>query len=50
MSVVLLVSSLLWWLFEIAYVDIAGTLALVYFSVAEGREAFKKARGIQDCC
>jgi divalent metal cation (Fe/Co/Zn/Cd) transporter len=50
MSVVLLISSLLWWMFEIAYVDVAGTLALVYFSVAEGREAFKKAQGIKDCC
>jgi divalent metal cation (Fe/Co/Zn/Cd) transporter len=50
MSVVLLVASALWWLFEIPYVDAAGTLALVYFSVKEGREAFEKARGIADTC
>lgn len=50
MSVVLLVSSLLWWLFEIPYVDAAGSLALVYFSIKEGKEAFDKAKGIADCC
>lgn len=49
MSVVLLVSSALWWLFEIPYVDVAGSLTLVYFSVREGKEAFEKARGIHEC-
>lgn len=49
MSVVLLVSSILWWIFEIPYVDIAGALVLVYFCVKEGREAFEKAKGSHDC-
>lgn len=51
MSVVLLLASGLWWLFEVPYVDAAGALALVYFSFNEGREAFEKARGIEcdDC-
>lgn len=49
MSVVLLVSSGLWWLFEIPYIDIAGTAGLIYFSVKEGMESFEKARGIDSC-
>jgi divalent metal cation (Fe/Co/Zn/Cd) transporter len=52
MSVVLLMSSGLWWLFKIPYVDAAGTAGLVYFSVKEGLESFEKARGIEcdeDC-
>jgi hypothetical protein len=50
MSVVLLVSSALWWIFEISYADIAGSLALVYFSVKKGKEAFEKAKGIRENC
>lgn len=50
MSVVLLISSALWWMFEIPYVDVAGSLALIYFSVREGREAFEKAKGIRENC
>jgi divalent metal cation (Fe/Co/Zn/Cd) transporter len=50
MSVVLLAASALWWLFHIPYTDALGSLALVYFCVNEGREAFEKARGIHNCC
>jgi predicted Co/Zn/Cd cation transporter (cation efflux family) len=50
MSLVLLVSSALWWIFEISYADVAGSLALVYFSVKEGKEAFEKAKGIRENC
>ena len=49
MSLVLLVASGLWWLWQIPYIDAIGTSGLVYFSVKEGREAFRKARGIE-CC
>lgn len=49
MSVILLLSSGLWWLFKIPYVDILGTLGIIYFSIKEGREAFNKAKGIV-CC
>lgn len=49
MSVVLLLSSGLFWLFEVPYIDIAGSAALVYFSIKEGKEAFTKAKGIT-CC
>jgi divalent metal cation (Fe/Co/Zn/Cd) transporter len=44
MSVVLLVSSLIYELTGFAYADAAGAAGLIYFSVSEGREAFKKAR------
>ena len=49
MSIVLLVASSLWLLFQIPYIDALGSLALVYFCVSEGKEAFEKARGIHDC-
>jgi divalent metal cation (Fe/Co/Zn/Cd) transporter len=51
MSLILLLASGLWWLWQIPYIDTAGTSGLVYFSVKEGREAFDKAKGIKcnDC-
>ena len=49
MSVVLLVSSLLWHLFKLPYVDVAGTAGIIYFSLSEGRECFEKAKGME-CC
>lgn len=48
MSVVLLVSSLVYELTGFAYADVIGTAGLIYFSVSEGREAFEKAKG-KDC-
>lgn len=48
MSVILLVASGLWELWEIPYIDALGTAGIVYFSIKEGREAFQKSRGI-DC-
>lgn len=47
MSLVLLIASGLWWLWQIPYIDTLGTAGLVYFSIKEGREAFDKAKGIQ---
>jgi divalent metal cation (Fe/Co/Zn/Cd) transporter len=44
MSVVLLVSSLIYELTGFAYADIIGAAGLTYFSVSEGREAFEKAK------
>lgn len=49
MSIVLLVSSLVYELTGFGYIDAIGTIGLVYFSVKEGREAFEKARG-KECC
>jgi len=45
MSVVLLVSSLIYELTGLAYADVIGAAGLIYFSVSEGREAFIKAKG-----
>jgi divalent metal cation (Fe/Co/Zn/Cd) transporter len=45
MSVVLLLSSLLYELTGFAYADVIGASGLIYFSVSEGKEAFEKAKG-----
>ena len=50
MSVTLLASSFLYELFSIPYVDAAGALGLVYFSIQEGRECFEKAESLNDSC
>lgn len=50
MSVVLLVSSLIYELTGFAYADAIGAAGLIWFSVSEGREAFEKARGKNDNC
>jgi len=50
MSVVLLVSSLIYELTGFVYADAIGTLGLIYFSVSEGKEAFEKAKGKNYCC
>ena len=44
MSVVLLVSSLLYELTGFAYADVLGAAGLIWFSVKEGKEALEKAR------
>jgi divalent metal cation (Fe/Co/Zn/Cd) transporter len=51
MSVVLLVSSLIYEFTGFAYADVIGAAGLVWFSVSEGKEAFEKAKGKScDCC
>jgi divalent metal cation (Fe/Co/Zn/Cd) transporter len=50
MSVVLLISSLVYQLTGFAYSDAIGAAGLIYFSISEGREAFEKARGKESCC
>jgi divalent metal cation (Fe/Co/Zn/Cd) transporter len=50
MSLVLLISSLIYELTGFAYADAIGAAGLIYFSVSEGREAFEKARGKEACC
>lgn len=50
MSVVLLVSSLLYELTGFAYADVIGAAGLIYFSFSEGREAFEKAKGKSCSC
>jgi hypothetical protein len=43
MSLVLLVSSLIYELTGFAYADVIGAAGLTYFSISEGRESFEKA-------
>jgi len=50
MSVILLVSSLVYELTGFGFVDSIGALGLIYFSVKEGRESFDKANGIECDC
>jgi divalent metal cation (Fe/Co/Zn/Cd) transporter len=50
MSIVLLVSSLIYELTGFAYVDAIGAAGLIYFSISEGKEAFKKAKGKYCSC
>ncbi len=49
MSIVLLVSSLLYQFTGLGFVDSLGALGLIYFSVTEGKESFEKAVGLEDC-
>ena len=49
MSLVLLVSSLVYELTGFAYADVIGAAGLIYFSISEGREAFEKAKGERMC-
>jgi divalent metal cation (Fe/Co/Zn/Cd) transporter len=45
MSLVLLVSSLIYELTGFLYSDAIGAAGLIYFSITEGKEAFEKAKG-----
>jgi divalent metal cation (Fe/Co/Zn/Cd) transporter len=49
MSIILLISSGLYELANLAYVDSIGTLGLAYFSFKEGAECFEKARHNKYC-
>jgi len=50
MSVVLLISSLVYELTGFGFVDSLGAIGLIYFSVSEGKEAFEKAAGLECSC
>jgi len=50
MSLVLLVSSLIYELTGFAYADAIGAAGLAYFSITEGKEAFEKAKGKECEC
>jgi divalent metal cation (Fe/Co/Zn/Cd) transporter len=50
MSLVLLISSLIYQLTGFAYADMIGASGLIYFSLKEGREAFDKAKGKRCDC
>lgn len=50
MSVILLISSLIYEMIGIGYIDSIGTLGIIWFSWQEGREAFAKATGKECTC
>ena len=50
MSVVLLLSSLIYEVTGFAYADVIGSIGLIYFSVSEGKEAFEKSQGKECSC
>jgi len=50
MSLVLLGASLIYELTGFGFVDSLGAIGLIYFSYHEGKEAFEKAAGMEDCC
>ena len=50
MSVVLLVSSLIYELTGFGFIDSLGAIGLIYFSYNEGKEAFEKAAGMECGC
>jgi divalent metal cation (Fe/Co/Zn/Cd) transporter len=50
MSIILLVSSVIYLLTNFAYIDSIGTLGLAYLSLKEGKECFEKASSNKLCC
>jgi len=53
LSFILLASSVLYELFKINYIDIAGSLGIAWYAFSEGRESLEKARKNKlscDCC
>lgn len=50
MSIVLLLSSLIYEFTGFAYADTLGAAGLIYFSISEGKEAFEKAEGKECDC
>jgi divalent metal cation (Fe/Co/Zn/Cd) transporter len=50
MSVILLISSAVYYATEFAYIDVIGTFGLAYFSFKEGKECFEKAKNNKVCC
>jgi divalent metal cation (Fe/Co/Zn/Cd) transporter len=50
MSVILLISSAVYYATEFEYIDVIGTFGLAYFSFKEGKECFEKAKNNKVCC
>jgi len=50
MSVVLLVSSLIYQFTGFGWIDSLGAIGLIYFSYSEGKESFEKAAGMEHAC
>lgn len=50
MSLILLISSGIYVLIRIPYIDSIGTLGLAFFAYREGKECFEKANNEKHCC
>lgn len=50
MSLILLLSSVVYVLTGFGYADTIGTIGIIYFCVQEGKECFDKAKGKASCC
>jgi divalent metal cation (Fe/Co/Zn/Cd) transporter len=50
MSIVLMISSLVYELTGFTWADVIGAAGLIYFSISEGKEAFEKAKGKECNC
>ena len=50
LSIILLVSSILYEFFRISYIDVAGSIGIAYFAFREGLESFRKAQGLNCSC
>ena len=50
LSFILLASSVLYELFKINYIDVAGSLGIAWYAFSEGRESLEKARKNQLAC
>lgn len=50
MSIILLISSGIYQVSGIPYIDSIGTLGLSYFAFKEGKECFEKANNDKYCC
>jgi divalent metal cation (Fe/Co/Zn/Cd) transporter len=44
LSIILLISSLLYKFLQIGFIDAAGSLGIAYYSFMEGKEAFEQAK------
>lgn len=50
LSIILLISSLLYEFFKINYIDVAGSLGIAWYAFSEGRESLEKAKKNQLSC
>lgn len=50
LSFILLISSILYELFKISYIDVAGSLGIAWYAFSEGRESLEKAKKNQLSC
>lgn len=50
LSFILLISSILYELFKISYIDVAGSIGIAWYAFSEGRESLEKAKKNQLSC